>query len=71
MSGVDLAAGRLDEALRRLHAEWGRAQGFWADAQGQRFGREYLVPLEQQTPQAIKGAQRLARVIAQARKAIK
>ncbi len=62
---------QLDSTLKRLHQRWEQTQSVWNDPVSRAFEQDYLIPLEQQVLVTQREMERLAQVIAQARRRVK
>jgi hypothetical protein len=61
----------LQTAWRRLCQAWEDAKAVWNDPVRWSFEKEHWTPLEQQVPAVQREMERLAQVIAQARRSVK
>ena len=61
---MSASAGRLTHALKRIREQWDIAQATWDDPVARDFEKNHLVPLEQNTKNAITGMEKLAEVLA-------
>ncbi len=60
----------LDTAFKSLRQRWQDIQSVWNDPVSRAFEQEYLLPLESQVQAAQREMERLAQVIAQARRSV-
>jgi len=56
-------SGRLQHALKKLREEWDIAQETWDDPVSRDFEKHHIVPLEQNTKNAITGMEQLSEVL--------
>ena len=61
----------LQEAWQRLRQRWQGTTVLWNDPMCRQFEREFWQPLEDQMPATLKEMERLAQVIAQARRGVR
>jgi hypothetical protein len=52
-------SGRLQHALKHLREQWDIAQDTWDDPASRDFEKNHLIPLEQNTKNAIVGMEKL------------
>jgi len=71
MHGLGNTGSGLQDAFRRLSQRWKEVKAVWADSVQRRFEKRYWAPLESQTQATLKEMDRLAQVIAQARRHVK
>lgn len=57
---------QIQEALRRLHAQWEETQRHWNDPVGEEFESQFLDPLEKQVKQTRQAMEHLAQLLQQA-----
>jgi hypothetical protein len=66
---LDTGVSKLTLSLKTLKARWDDTALAWNDPVRLAFEREFLIPLEQQVHDTLRGMERLAREIEQARQA--
>jgi hypothetical protein len=71
MSGLAAGQERLRDAWQALQSQCRTTLGLWDDPVSQRFDREFWQEYERVTPATMAEMQKLAEVIAQARRAVK
>ncbi|MBC7264335.1 MAG: hypothetical protein H5T64_08235 [Chloroflexi bacterium] len=71
MSNLNTITAELDEAWQRLRQRWEETKAMWNDPVRWQFEREFWQPLESQVPIILKEMERLAQVIAQARRNVR
>ena len=71
MANLSHTTNELDTALRSLRQQWESTQEVWNDPVSRSFEQEYIVPLESQVQATQRAMERLAQVIAQARRSVK
>lgn len=69
--GLNTIATEWQEAWQRLRQRWQETTTIWSDSVGQQFEREFWQPLETQVAATQREMERLAYVIAQARRGIR
>ncbi|MGB0383840.1 MAG: hypothetical protein ACPGWR_03370 [Ardenticatenaceae bacterium] len=62
---------QLNTAHKRLNQRWEATKSVWNDSVQQDFEKRYFQPLERQTQATLKEMERLAQVIAKARRHLK
>jgi hypothetical protein len=60
-------SGRLQHALKHLREQWDIAQDTWDDPVSREFDKMNIVPLEQNTKNAIVGMEKLSEVLGKIR----
>jgi hypothetical protein len=60
-------SGRLQHALKHLREQWDIAQDTWDDPASRDFEKNHLIPLEQNTKNAIVGMEKLTEVLGRIR----
>lgn len=70
MNGIGQARPQLQDAWLRLQDRWQSAADRWHDAIRQRFERDFVQEYERTLPAVFKEMDRLADVIAQARREV-
>lgn len=71
MSNLNTAIAHLDAAWKSLHLRWEKTKKVWNDPVRRDFEKEYWAALEQQIPATQREMERLAQVIAGARRSVK
>ncbi|MBM4467317.1 MAG: hypothetical protein FJ014_17485 [Chloroflexi bacterium] len=71
MANLNTAAAQLDFAFRTLRQRWEVTTSVWNDPVRWNFEKEYWTPLEMQVPATQREMERLAQVIAQARRSVR
>ncbi len=71
MSGLNTAISRLDAAWQTLQQRWNDTKAVWNDPVRRSFEQEYWAPLERQMPAVQRELERLAQVVAAARRSVK
>lgn len=71
MTQVQATAAELHEAWQRLMQRWQSTRALWNDPVARSFEKEHWTPLEQQTRTTQQEMERLAQVIAKARRSVK
>jgi len=71
MSNLNTTRSELQEAWQRLCQRWQGTTALWNDPMRWQFEREFWQPLEGQVPATLKEMERLAQVIAQARRGVR
>lgn len=71
MATATVSAIEMQEALRRLLQQWESARQVWNDSVSREFQEQYVEPLDAQTLAVQREMEKLARVLAGARKSIK
>lgn len=71
MAQLQATAAELLEAWRRLQQRWQDSRALWNDPVARSFEKERWTPLEQQSRAAQQEMERLAQVVAQARRSVK
>ena len=70
MGSLNIAGTELQEAWKRLRLRWQETISLWNDPVRWDFEKEYWTPLETQVPITQREMERLAQVIAQARRSV-
>lgn len=70
MGNLNTTGTKLQEAWQRLCLRWQETTPLWNDPVRWQFEREYWQPLESQMPATQREMERLAQVIAQARRSV-
>jgi len=70
MGNLSTTGAELQEAWQRLCLRWQETISLWNDPVRWQFEREYWQPLEGQMPATLKEMERLAQVVAQARRSV-
>lgn len=65
---VKVAQANLMDALKQLRFKWERTRGEWDDHASRRFEKEVLLALEPRILAAVKGLDRVAELMDQARR---
>jgi hypothetical protein len=60
-------SGRLQHALKHLREQWDIAQDTWDDAVARDFEKLHIIPLEQNSKNAIVGMEKLSEVLGRIR----
>jgi len=71
MGNLNTTRAELQEAWQRLRQRWAETKTLWNDPVRQRFEREFWQPLETQMPAILGEMERLAQIIAQARRSVR
>jgi hypothetical protein len=71
MAELSSTIAQLDTAWRALQQRWAATKSLWSDKVSRDFERELWVQLEGQVPATQREMQRLAEVIAKARRNVK
>jgi hypothetical protein len=71
MSNLNVTAAALDDAWQRLRQRWEETKALWNDPVRWQFEREFWQPLESQMLTTQKEMERLAQMIAQARRSVR
>lgn len=71
MSNLSLTADHLNTAWQVLHQRWEQTRAVWNDPVARSFEKEHWTPLEQQTRTTQQEMERLAQVVAKARRSVK
>lgn len=71
MASVNISANDMQEALRRLLQQWESTRQVWNDPVSREFQEQYLGPLGAQTRAAQREMEKIAQIIAHARKSVK
>ncbi|MBI4670492.1 MAG: hypothetical protein HY741_02330 [Chloroflexi bacterium] len=71
MASLNSSVNEMQEALKRLLQQWEAARQVWADSVSRDFQEHHLEPLDTQTRAAQREMEKVAQVIAQARKSVK
>ncbi len=71
MADLDASMEQLDTAVRILHQSWEDRKVLWNDPISQNFEKDYLALFESQTQFTLREMQKLAQVIAGARRRIR
>lgn len=71
MADLDASMEQLTTASRVLHQSWENRKPLWNDPVSQSFEKNYLTLFEGQTQLTLKEMQRLAYVIAEARRRVR
>jgi len=71
MGNLNTSRAELQEAWQRVRQRWQETTPLWNDPVRWQFEQEFWQPLERQVPATLKEMERLARVIAQARRSVK
>jgi hypothetical protein len=71
MSNLNTTRAKLHEAWQRLRQRWQGTTALWNDPMRWQFEQEFWQSLENQVPITLKEMERLAEVIAQARRSVK
>jgi hypothetical protein len=64
---MSAGSARLQFSLKTLRERWDIAKEKWSDKVSQDFEKNHLVPLEQQTSNAIRGMEKIAEVLSKVR----
>ena len=70
-SKLNAAILHLDTALKTLRQRWEATSAVWNDPVSRSFEKDYWAPLEEQVQATGREIDRLAQVIAQARRSVK
>jgi hypothetical protein len=71
MSNLHTNRAKLQEPWQRLRQRWQGTTALWNDPMRWQFEQEFWQPLEVQVPATLKEMERLAGVIAQARRSVR
>lgn len=71
MRNLNSTRAELQAAWQRLYQRWEETKAVWNDPVRRRFEKEHWMPLENQTQVTLKEMERLAQVIAKARRSVK
>ncbi len=71
MADLDASMEQLNTAGRVLHQSWEDKKPLWNDPVSRSFEKDYLALFEVQTQLTLKEMQRLAQVIAEARRRVR
>ena len=65
---LSTGSGKLNLALKELRARWEETRAYWNDPVSQAFDENHYTPLEMQVLATLRGIDRLARELDQAKK---
>ncbi|MFQ5342051.1 MAG: hypothetical protein ACE5F6_10950 [Anaerolineae bacterium] len=71
MGNLNTTRAELQDAWQRLRQRWEETKAVWNDLVRRRFEKEHWAPLEDQAQATHREMERLAQVIAQARRSVK
>jgi hypothetical protein len=71
VANLSTTIAQLDAAFRTLAQRWEDTKSLWNDPVRWNFEKEYWTPLEKQTQATQREMERIAQVIAQARRSVK
>lgn len=71
MSNLNDLTARIDAAQKKLAQQWELTKALWKDSVSRNFEKTHISPIESQTRKMLHELDRLAQVIAQARKNVK
>jgi hypothetical protein len=71
MANLGTTIAQLDAAFRTLSQRWEHTKTLWNDSVRRSFEDDYWTPLETQARETQREMERLAQVIAQARRSVK
>ena len=71
MADLKMTSSQLDSAFKTLRQRLEETKALWNDPVSRRFEKEHWIPLETQVQATQREMERLAQVIAQARRAVK
>jgi hypothetical protein len=71
MANLNSAITQLDTAFKTLRQRWESTSAVWNDPVSRSFAQDYWAPLEEQVQATGREMDRLAQVIAQARRGVK
>ena len=71
MTNLNTTHAQLSEFTQRIRQRWAETQSMWSDPVQQYFEKDYWLPLEAQAQATLREMERLAQVIAQARRNVK
>ncbi len=71
MASLKVAVDQMDSTLKTFRQNWENTRLVWNDPVQQHFEKDYWQPLETQAQATLREMERLAQVIAQARRNVK
>jgi hypothetical protein len=71
VANLNTTLSQLDTALKTLRQHWEATSAVWNDLVSRNFEKDYWAPLEGQVQATGREMERLAQVIAQARRSVK